>query len=90
MKKKLFAFVMAAAMILSLAACGSSGGGKGAAAVDTATVAVGAVIIARDDMPEEDIYAFTYDVWYSYTHVSAPKIVCAQDTGVSCVWSYGS
>ena len=59
MKKKLFAFVMAAAMILSLAACGSSGGGKGAAAVDTATVAVGAVIIARDDIPEDDIYAFT-------------------------------
>lgn len=58
MKKKLIAFIMAMAMILSLAACGGdSGGDKGAAAVDTDTVAVGAVLIARDDIPEDDIYA---------------------------------
>ena len=70
MKKKLFAFVMAAAMILSLAACGSSGGGKGAAAVDTATVAVGAVIIARDDIPEDDIYAFTSAIFENKDTIS--------------------
>ncbi len=70
MKKKLFAFVMAAAMILSLAACGSSGGGKGAAAVDTATVAVGAVIIARDDIPEDDIYAFTSAIFENKDAIS--------------------
>ncbi len=59
MKKKLFAFVMAMVMILSLAACGGdNSGNKGAAAVDTNTVAVGAVVIARDDVPEDDIYAF--------------------------------
>ena len=59
MKKKLFAFFMAMTMILSLAACGGDDSGKGAAAVDTSTVAVGAVVIARDDIPEDDIYAFT-------------------------------
>ena len=70
MKKKLFAFVMAVTMILSLAACGSSGGGKGAAAVDTATVAVGAVIIARDDIPEDDIYAFTSAIFENKDAIS--------------------
>ena len=39
------------------AGTGSSGGGS--AAVDTNTVAVGAVVIARDDVSEDDIYAFT-------------------------------
>ena len=66
MKKKLFALVMAMVMILSLAACGgdSKGGdGKGAAAVDTNTVAVGAVVIARDDVPEDDIYAFVSSIF---------------------------
>ena len=55
MKKKLFALIMAMVMILSLAACGgdNNGSGKGAAAVDTNTVAVGAVVIARDDIPED-------------------------------------
>jgi len=63
MKKKLIALIMAMVMVLSLAACGgnnSSGGdNKGAAAVDVNTVAVGAVVIARDDVPEDDIYALT-------------------------------
>ena len=65
MKKKLFAFIMAMAMILSLAACGgdSSSGDKGAAAVDTNTVAVGAVVIARDDIPEDDIYALVSTIF---------------------------
>lgn len=59
MKKKLFALIMAMVMTLSLAACGGNDdSGKGAAAVDTNTVAVGAVVIARDDVPEDDIYAF--------------------------------
>ena len=59
MKKKVFALALAMVMVLSLAACGGKDEGKGAAAVDTATVAVGAVVIARDDIPEDDIYALT-------------------------------
>ena len=61
MKKKLFSLVMAMAMVLSLAACGGDNNKTPAAAnakVDTNTVAVGAVVIARDDVPEDDIYAF--------------------------------
>ena len=39
---------------------GSSGdSGASAVAEDTNTVAVGAVVIARDDIPEDDIYALT-------------------------------
>ena len=58
MKKKLTALLMALVMILSLAACGGdNSSGKGAAQVDTNTVAVGAIVIARDDIPEDDIYA---------------------------------
>ena len=64
MKKKLFALIMAMVMTLSLAACGGDNdSGKGAAAVDTNTVAVGAVIIARDDIPEDDIYAFVSSIF---------------------------
>lgn len=70
MKKKLFALALALSMILSLAACGgNSNDGAGAdaanlaAAVDTNTVAVGAVVIARDDVPEDDIYAFVSTIF---------------------------
>lgn len=64
MKKKLFALIMAMVMTLSLAACGGNDdSGKGAAAVDTNTVAVGAVVIARDDVPEDDIYAFVSSIF---------------------------
>ena len=37
----------------------SDGSGASAVAEDTNTVAVGAVVIARDDVPEDDIYALT-------------------------------
>ena len=45
------------------AASGDSGSGSGAAAVDTDTVAVGAVIIARDDIAESEIYSFTATIF---------------------------
>ena len=70
MKKKLFAFFMAMTMILSLAACGGDDSGKGAAAVDTSTVAVGAVVIARDDIPEDDVYAFVSSIFENKDAIS--------------------
>ena len=63
--KKILSLLLAVMMMVTvLAACGggnsgSGDAGNGAAAVDTNTVAVGAVVIARDDVPEDDIYALT-------------------------------
>ena len=66
--KKFFALILALVMALSLAACGGSNGDNGGsdAAVertDTTTVAVGAVILARDDVSEQDIYNFVADIF---------------------------
>lgn len=65
--KKILSLLMAAAMMVTvLAACGGSGSGDtggGAAKVDTNTVAVGAVVIARDDVPEDDIYNFVSTIF---------------------------
>ena len=72
MKKKLTALIMAMVMILSLAACGGNNdSGKGAAAVDTNTVAVGAVVIARDDIPEDDIYAMVSAIFENKDAITA-------------------
>lgn len=73
MKKKLIALIMAMVMILSLAACGgdSKSGEKGAANVDTNTVAVGAVLIARDDVPEDDIYAMVSTIFDNTDAITA-------------------
>ena len=68
--KKFFALILALAMALSLVACGggsSNGdGGSGDTAAehtDTTTVAVGAVILARDDVAEDDVYKFVADIF---------------------------
>lgn len=71
--KKLFAMILALVMVFALAACGQpaapvqTGGEPGdsaspppddaPAAVDTQTVAVGAVVVARDEIPTDEIYA---------------------------------
>ena len=57
--KKYLALALALILVLSLCACGAKK--EEAAAVtptDTDTVAVGAVVIARDDVPEDEIYDF--------------------------------
>ena len=74
--KKLLALALALALALSLAACGAAPAAQGgetgtpeggasapAAKSDTTTVAVGAVIIARDDVAEEEIYNFVSTIF---------------------------
>ncbi len=65
--KKFFALILALIMALSLVACGGgSDNGSSDAVVehtDTTTVAVGAVILARDDVSEQDIYNFVADIF---------------------------
>lgn len=66
--KKFFALMLALVMALSLVACGggSDNDADGDATVertDTTTVAVGAVILARDDVAEADIYNFVADIF---------------------------
>lgn len=62
--KKFFAMLLVLAMTLALAACGGgTDGGAAPAPVDTDTVAVGAVVIARDDVPEEDVYTFVSTIF---------------------------
>ena len=62
--KKFLTLVLALVMALSLAACG---GKKNDDVVvehtDTTTVAVGAVILARDDVSEDDVYKFVADIF---------------------------
>ena len=71
--KKILSLLMAVAMMVTvLAACGGNDSGSGdagttppdsAVAEDTNTVAVGAVVIARDDVPEADIYDFVSTIF---------------------------
>ena len=64
--KKFLALMLALVMALSLAACGggsSSGGDAAVERTDTTTVAVGAVILARDDVAEADVYNFVADIF---------------------------
>ena len=64
--KKFLALMLALVMALSLAACGGGSSNGDDAAVertDTTTVAVGAVILARDDVAEADIYNFVADIF---------------------------
>ena len=64
--KKLMSMILALVMALSLAACGDKGGSGDTAKAehtDTTTVAVGAVILARDDVAEDDVYNFVADIF---------------------------
>lgn len=66
MKKKI-ALVLSLVMLMSMTLTACNGGekdnGPNVKTKDTKTVAVGAVIIARDDVPEEDIYTFVSTIF---------------------------
>ena len=67
--KKYVALLLALCMVFALCACGQkdeptvSDDANAPAATDTNTVAVGAVVIARDDVPEDEIYAFVSTIF---------------------------
>ena len=65
--KKFLALTLALVLALGLAACGgtdaSADDQTSTEATDTTTVAVGAVILARDDVSTDDIYAFVADIF---------------------------
>ena len=65
--KKFLALMLALAMALSLVACGGGSndadGDTTVERTDTTTVAVGAVILARDDVAEADVYNFVADIF---------------------------
>ena len=49
---------------------GAASDSGSAAAVDTNTVAVGAVVIVRDDVPEDDVYAFVSAIFENTAAIS--------------------
>ena len=61
--KKFLTVVLALCLVFTLCACGSSKAEEAYTPVDTDTVAVGAVIIARDDVPEDEVYAFVSTIF---------------------------
>ncbi len=73
--KKVIAILLVLGLLLALGACSKSGSGsaspgnassnegKNAAAADTSTIAVGAVVLARDDVNEDEIYAFVSSIF---------------------------
>ena len=73
--KKTLCIILALCLVLALGACskapaaqaspGNAGpaGQQSAAVSDTSTVAVGAVILARDDVSEDQIYAFVSNIF---------------------------
>lgn len=70
--KKMTSIVLALSLVASLAACGGGNTAKtsaapkddkSAATTATDTVAVGAVLIARDDVPTDQVYAFVSNIF---------------------------
>lgn len=73
--KKYVALLLAVVMVFALCACGEKNDPKPAddgsvAATDTNTVAVGAVVIARDDVPEDQIYAFVSNIFENAAEIA--------------------
>ena len=61
--KKTLIFMLAICMLFAMCACGEKKEEAAYTPVDTDTVAVGAVIIARDDVPEDEIYDFVSSIF---------------------------
>ena len=67
--KKFLSLLMAVTMIATLAGCGAkkeeapAASAPAAAATDTNTVAIGAVVLARDDVSEDEIYTFVSTIF---------------------------
>ncbi len=68
--KKVFILVLSLCMLFALCACGNKEEETVYTPVDTDTVAVGAVIIARDDVPENEIYDFISSIFENTDAIS--------------------
>lgn len=72
---KIVALALALVMVFALCACGGDTKKKddsgSTAKVDTSTVSVGAVVIARDDVPTDQIYAFVSTIFNNLDAISA-------------------
>lgn len=73
--KKYVALLLALVMVFALCACGEKNDPQtsddgSVAATDTNTVAVGAVVIARDDVPEDQIYAFVSNIFENAAEIA--------------------
>lgn len=74
--KKVLYFVLIALTILSFTACNkgnstSDSNALSAADADTKTVAVGAIIIVRDDIPEDEVYTICASIFDNKNAISA-------------------
>ena len=72
---KIVALALALVMVFALCACGGDTNKKddsgSTAKVDTSTVSVGAVVIARDDVPTDQIYAFVSTIFNNLDAIAA-------------------
>ena len=74
---KIVALALALVMVFALCACGGGTDTKNpddsgsTAKVDTNTVSVGAVVIARDDGPTDQIYAFVSTIFNNLDAIAA-------------------
>ena len=71
MKKLISVILTLIIAATSLCACGGSKQEAAYTPVDTDTVAVGAVVIARDDVAEDDVYNFVSTVFESKDEITA-------------------
>lgn len=73
---KIVALALALVMVFALCACSGGDTNKkddsgSTAKVDTSTVSVGAVVIARDDVPTDQIYAFVSTIFNNLDAIAA-------------------